>query len=110
MSTGSDSQSPSTVDLWQHYALWGPLGILSVIKIGNLYIDAAAKQEHSLRVYNAKHFAECFSGWSICFPSFVSPGYRGVRLRDAMQPTASDAGELEPGSALLFLHLQRLST
>ena len=33
-----------------------------------------------------------------------------MRLRDAMQPTASDAGELEPGAALLLLHLQRLST
>ena len=44
-------------------------------------------------------------------PSFVSPVYRGgVRLRDAMQPTAADAGELEPGAALLLLHLQRLST
>ena len=111
MSTGSDSQSPRTVDLWQHYALGGPLGILSVTKTGNLYIDAAAKQEHLLRVYSAKHFAECFTGWSICSPSFVSPVYRGgVRLRDAMQPTASDAGELEPGAALLLLHLQRLST
>lgn len=77
MSTGFDSQSPSTVDLWQQYALGGgPLGILSVIKIGNLYIDAAAKQEHLLRVYNAKHFAECFTGWSICSPSFASPVYR----------------------------------
>lgn len=73
MSTGSDSQSPRTVDLWQHYALGGPLGILSVTKTGNLYIDAAAKQEHLLRVYSAKHFAECFTGWSICSPILCKP-------------------------------------